>query len=270
MSKIIISFVALVTIVIAGGAYTYLYITKDKQIRTACTMEAKLCPDGSYVSRTSPNCEFTPCPLAEPSERQTEFSKPITMHVNDKVIFPDGLSLVLKEINDSRCKPGLQCVWQGELSALFSANIKDSLEEVRLGTVNNKKINLKDYIFSLESATENSITIIISVNVGNSNTSGINGYIHMGPTCPVERIPPDPNCADKPYANATITAANTAGKKYNAKTDASGNFKMTVPPGSYSVAVAPVNILPRCEKIETVVSPDKFTRVDISCDTGIR
>lgn len=27
-----------------------------------CTMEAKLCPDGSYVSRTGPHCEFAPCP----------------------------------------------------------------------------------------------------------------------------------------------------------------------------------------------------------------
>lgn len=29
-----------------------------------CTMEAKLCPDGSYVGRTGPNCEFTACPEA--------------------------------------------------------------------------------------------------------------------------------------------------------------------------------------------------------------
>ncbi|MFA6160416.1 MAG: Gmad2 immunoglobulin-like domain-containing protein [Parcubacteria group bacterium] len=28
----------------------------------ACTEEAKLCPDGSAVSRTAPNCEFAPCP----------------------------------------------------------------------------------------------------------------------------------------------------------------------------------------------------------------
>lgn len=28
----------------------------------ACTQEAKLCPDGSYVSRTGPNCEFAACP----------------------------------------------------------------------------------------------------------------------------------------------------------------------------------------------------------------
>lgn len=28
----------------------------------ACTMEAKICPDGSSVGRTGPNCEFAPCP----------------------------------------------------------------------------------------------------------------------------------------------------------------------------------------------------------------
>ena len=28
----------------------------------ACTMEAKICPDGSAVGRVVPNCEFAPCP----------------------------------------------------------------------------------------------------------------------------------------------------------------------------------------------------------------
>ena len=27
-----------------------------------CTADVKLCSDGSYVSRTGPNCEFAPCP----------------------------------------------------------------------------------------------------------------------------------------------------------------------------------------------------------------
>lgn len=27
-----------------------------------CTADAKLCPDGSYVGRTGPRCEFAPCP----------------------------------------------------------------------------------------------------------------------------------------------------------------------------------------------------------------
>lgn len=29
---------------------------------SACTADAKKCPDGSYVARTGPNCEFAPCP----------------------------------------------------------------------------------------------------------------------------------------------------------------------------------------------------------------
>lgn len=34
--------------------------TKDEGV--ACTMDAKECPDGSFVGRIPPNCEFTPCP----------------------------------------------------------------------------------------------------------------------------------------------------------------------------------------------------------------
>ena len=29
-----------------------------------CTTEAKICPDGSNVGRTGPNCEFAACPAA--------------------------------------------------------------------------------------------------------------------------------------------------------------------------------------------------------------
>jgi hypothetical protein len=31
----------------------------------ACTADAKLCPDGSYVGRTGPKCEFTACPSTQ-------------------------------------------------------------------------------------------------------------------------------------------------------------------------------------------------------------
>lgn len=31
-----------------------------------CTMEAKQCPDGSYVGRQGPKCEFAPCPSTPP------------------------------------------------------------------------------------------------------------------------------------------------------------------------------------------------------------
>jgi hypothetical protein len=34
----------------------------DGKDQVFCTMEAKLCPDGSYVGRTGPKCEFSACP----------------------------------------------------------------------------------------------------------------------------------------------------------------------------------------------------------------
>lgn len=34
--------------------------TVDEQV--FCTMEAKQCPDGTYVGRQGPKCEFAPCP----------------------------------------------------------------------------------------------------------------------------------------------------------------------------------------------------------------
>jgi len=47
----------------------------------ACTTEAKICPDGSAVGRTGPDCEFAPCPSAAPSPfpsiKPTATPKPI-------------------------------------------------------------------------------------------------------------------------------------------------------------------------------------------------
>lgn len=36
--------------------------TSPSATQKACTQEARLCPDGSYVGRTGQNCEFAPCP----------------------------------------------------------------------------------------------------------------------------------------------------------------------------------------------------------------
>ena len=33
----------------------------------ACTMDAKICPDGSAVGRSGPKCEFAPCPTIKPA-----------------------------------------------------------------------------------------------------------------------------------------------------------------------------------------------------------
>lgn len=53
----ILVLVAVATVV--GGVFYFNYKTISP---VACTMEAKLCPDGSYVGRSGPNCEFAKCP----------------------------------------------------------------------------------------------------------------------------------------------------------------------------------------------------------------
>lgn len=46
---------------------TFFYtIFKPKDV--ACTADAKLCPDGTYVSRVPPDCNFEPCPVSKVCE----------------------------------------------------------------------------------------------------------------------------------------------------------------------------------------------------------
>lgn len=61
--KILIIIIAVIVLVIAICLISEL-INNNKQI--ACTQEAKICPDGSSVGRTGPNCEFTLCPESTP------------------------------------------------------------------------------------------------------------------------------------------------------------------------------------------------------------
>ncbi len=49
-----------------------------------CTMEAKLCPDGSYVSRTQPLCDFAPCP----EDGNPEGTQTIEGHTSSGTISP--------------------------------------------------------------------------------------------------------------------------------------------------------------------------------------
>ena len=60
----IVAIVVAGILVVAGVSYGSYYLwqkSTENANRVACTMEAKLCPDGSSVGRTGPNCEFAPC-----------------------------------------------------------------------------------------------------------------------------------------------------------------------------------------------------------------
>ncbi len=85
MKKFLIISVAIIIIVVAGiAAWPRFFGEKP----VACTMEAKLCPDGSYVGRTGPNCEFAPCP----SEVSTDSWKTFTTDKGATFQYPENLS----------------------------------------------------------------------------------------------------------------------------------------------------------------------------------
>ncbi|MDP3882770.1 MAG: hypothetical protein Q8Q48_01810 [Candidatus Staskawiczbacteria bacterium] len=54
--------IAVIAIAILGGAGYFVYQNYSAPKPIACTLEAKICPDGSSVGRTGPNCEFAECP----------------------------------------------------------------------------------------------------------------------------------------------------------------------------------------------------------------
>jgi hypothetical protein len=45
-------------------------------VEVMCTADAMQCPDGSYVGRTGPNCQFV-CPVATTSSRRVTLSNPL-------------------------------------------------------------------------------------------------------------------------------------------------------------------------------------------------
>ncbi len=134
----------------------------------ACTMEAKQCPDGSYVGRSGPKCAFAECPSI-------------------------------------------------------------------------------------------------------SNKSGIKGMVTLSPTCPVERMPPDPKCAPKAYATSIDVMKNGSTKIVTTiKSDTNGVFNVDIASGSYVLQAHGGNILPRCAPVTVEVKTNQYTNIEISCDTGIR
>lgn len=43
--------------------FIIIFLSSCAPAQRACTQEAKICPDGSAVGRSGPNCEFAACPI---------------------------------------------------------------------------------------------------------------------------------------------------------------------------------------------------------------
>ncbi|MBU6390149.1 tryptophan-rich sensory protein [Patescibacteria group bacterium] len=101
--------------------------------------------------------------------------------------------------------------------------------------------------------------------------SGIVGAVLIGPSCPVERVPPEPRCAPKPY-QTRIAVFRQTDRTYAVaffKSDADGRFEISLPPDNYLLA-AGESALPRCGSVSVTVLPNQYASTTIFCDTGIR
>lgn len=243
----------------------------------ACTQEAKLCPDGSAVGRTGPQCEFAECPSSsgstDPETALLAIGASATIH---------GATIgVLDLVEDSRCPIDVQCIQAGTVRVRVSIDSYDlpftlTLHQpqdtedmsITLASVipeqkySEKIVPPSDYRFTFRVIPKTSIE---------TYTSGVRGTVSLGPTCPVERMPPDPACAPKPYATA-IVVYRTGSKSPHliGNSNAAGAFEFSLPPGSYTLAAKGGTMLPRCNETSVAIVPDEYTSVTISCDTGIR
>lgn len=243
----------------------------------ACTQEARLCPDGSAVGRTGPQCEFAACPSTSDSADPATAALAIGASATIR-----GTTIgVLDLVEDSRCPIDVQCIQAGTVRVRVSIDSYDLPFTLTLGQPQDmedmsitlasvipeqkhsqKTVQPSDYRFTFRVVPKTSIE---------TYTSGVRGTVLLGPTCPVERMPPDPACAPKPYATAIMVYRTGSKSPYViGNSNTSGAFVFSLPSGSYTLAAKGDTVLPRCNETNVAVVPDEYTSVTISCDTGIR
>lgn len=102
-----------------------------------CTQEAKMCPDGSYVGRTGPNCEFAVCPGNYNTELWKTFS-------DGKLSFKYPGSLFTKYI-DVREWPPKVAVQEGVFSCEETPKYRSDL----LTRVSKEEIGGREYCLTI-------------------------------------------------------------------------------------------------------------------------
>jgi hypothetical protein len=100
------------------------------------------------------------------------------------------------------------------------------------------------------------------------------GTALAGPTCPVERDPPDPDCAERPVAGAElrVVAIEGGAEVATVTTGADGAFSVELPPGRYRVVAQPVaGLMAAPAPVEvTLVAGQSPGPIVLAYDTGIR
>jgi hypothetical protein len=103
--------------------------------------------------------------------------------------------------------------------------------------------------------------------------SGVRGDVHTGPTCGPVSNPPRPECAPRPYETVIRIRKLPSGELVKkVKSGERGRFHAGLAPGRYRLRArgGKDGGLPRCFSKDVTVKAREFTRVHLSCDSGIR
>ena len=139
-SLLTIAIVAIIGVILWLGITQYLEPTKVINSPNACPQDAKLCPNGSYVGRVGPNCEFADCATASVPDAWKIFGN------NQKAVtfkYPPDFSTKYISIVD--WPPAVQI-----LNQAFSCTEGGS-EIERAGKTEKKTINGHNYCVTMES-----------------------------------------------------------------------------------------------------------------------
>lgn len=230
---------------------------------------------------------------ANPSQKNIQPTSSTTSESTSNIILGIGqkekigdITITLNKVTqDSRCPTGVQCIWAGAVTTnitlidathtvtkdlssneapyTFGKNII-SIISVSPAPINKNKILESDY-----KITFNIIPKPQVAPTSNGNNGYLSGRVTISPVCPVERIPPDPQCAPKGYSLSINVVENNFLKQINS--DANGYFDLNLPAGTYNLKPISVNVYPRCMETDNIiVKVNSSTTAQISCDSGIR
>lgn len=256
----------------------------------ACTMEAKQCPDGSYVGRSGPNCEFAKCPDVKSSVKEFKNEK-FGYSVNYPAEYfakPGDVDCFSATEGDSDA-PGF-CI-------LFKVNVKNQ----DLHTWRNENISKygdwEEKIVSV--AGEEALmletpaldgfpeTIAIFshgkfiVEIWGTDVMGalnsfkfieigtVFGKVSIGPLCPVE---PCNSTADPYSGKKLVFMSGEAGKTFYANLKSNGSYLLELPESNYSVTLSDCQYM-GCSRVfpkNIGVVANKNLELNIDIDTGIR
>ncbi len=271
-----------------------------------CTMDAMKCSDGSYVSRTGPNCSFAECPNPTPTQLEgwmtakdsinsISFQYPKELQatyihtvdwppkaaISNAVFTCNNAGLVTIINGQQYC---ITKVSEGAAGSTYTnysyvtqedgklVTLTFSLRFPQCGNYNDPQKTACENertAFSLDSVVDRIFgTMTVSSIV--SSDSGIKGTVYYGPTCPVLRDPPDAECADRPYA-VSLVAKDSAGRIVSSFTsNAQGDFSASLSPGTYTIEKAGSSMFPRCSGGPVTVSKGVYVLTPVYCDSGIR